>query len=86
MTVISMICTMCGAAALSKGILKAIEYIGRWIPVDNYFPVLYNIFHRKLQHLPVNGDAVYNMRDQDGKGESLWIFLRNAMSRRWRAN
>lgn len=29
MTVISMICTMCGAAALSKGILKAIEYIGR---------------------------------------------------------
>ena len=23
---------------------------------------------------------------QDGKGESLWIFLRNAMSRRWRAN
>ena len=29
MTAISMICTMCGAAALSKGILKAIEYIGR---------------------------------------------------------
>lgn len=25
----SVICTMCGAAALSKGILKAIEYIGR---------------------------------------------------------
>lgn len=29
MTVISVICTMCGAVALSKGILKAIEYIGR---------------------------------------------------------
>ena len=29
MTVISVICTMCGAAALSKVILKAIEYIGR---------------------------------------------------------
>ena len=29
MTAISVICTMCGAAALSKGILKAIEYIGR---------------------------------------------------------
>ena len=29
MTVISAICTMCGAAALSKVILKAIEYIGR---------------------------------------------------------
>lgn len=29
MTVISVICTMCGAATLSKGILKAIEYIGR---------------------------------------------------------
>ena len=29
MTVISVICTMCGVAALSKGILKAIEYIGR---------------------------------------------------------
>lgn len=29
MTVISVICTMCGAAGLSKGILKAIEYIGR---------------------------------------------------------
>lgn len=29
MTVISVICTMCGAAALPKGILKAIEYIGR---------------------------------------------------------
>lgn len=29
MTVISVICTMCGAAALSKGILKAIEYMGR---------------------------------------------------------
>ena len=29
MTVISMNCTMCGAAALSKGILKAIEHIGR---------------------------------------------------------
>lgn len=29
MTVISVLCTMCGAAALSKGILKAIEHIGR---------------------------------------------------------
>ena len=29
MTVISVIYTMCGAAALSKGILKAIEHIGR---------------------------------------------------------
>lgn len=29
MTVISVLCTMCGAAALSKGILKAIEYIDR---------------------------------------------------------
>lgn len=29
MTAISVICTMCGAAALSRGILKAIEYIGR---------------------------------------------------------
>lgn len=29
MTAISVICTMCGAAVLSKGILKAIEYIGR---------------------------------------------------------
>jgi hypothetical protein len=29
MTTISIICTMCGAAALSRGILRAIEYIGR---------------------------------------------------------
>ena len=29
MTTISILCTMCGAAALSRGILKAIEYIGR---------------------------------------------------------
>lgn len=29
MTTISILCTMCGAAALSKGILRAIEYIGR---------------------------------------------------------
>lgn len=29
MIAISVICTMCGAAALSRGILKAIEYIGR---------------------------------------------------------
>lgn len=29
MTAISVICTMCGAAALSKCILRAIEYIGR---------------------------------------------------------
>lgn len=29
MTTISILCTMCGAAALSGGILRAIEYIGR---------------------------------------------------------
>jgi hypothetical protein len=29
MTTISILCTMCGAAALSRGILRAIEYIGR---------------------------------------------------------
>lgn len=29
MTTISIPCTMCGAAALSRGILRAIEYIGR---------------------------------------------------------
>ena len=29
MTAISVICTMCGAAALPKCILRAIEYIGR---------------------------------------------------------
>ena len=29
MTTISILCTMCGAAALSRGILKVIEYIGR---------------------------------------------------------
>ena len=29
MTAISVICTMCGAAALSRCIVKAIEYIGR---------------------------------------------------------
>ena len=29
MTPISILCTMCGAAALSRGILRAIEYIGR---------------------------------------------------------
>lgn len=29
MTTISILCTMCGAVALSRGILKVIEYIGR---------------------------------------------------------
>lgn len=29
MTTISILCTMCGAAALSRGILRAIEDIGR---------------------------------------------------------
>ncbi len=29
MTVISILCTMCGAAALSRGILRVIDYIGR---------------------------------------------------------
>ena len=29
MTTISILCIMCGAAALSRGILRAIEYIGR---------------------------------------------------------
>lgn len=29
MTTISILCTMCGAAVLSRGILKVIEYIGR---------------------------------------------------------
>ena len=29
MTTISILCTMCGAAALSRGILRAVEYIGR---------------------------------------------------------
>lgn len=29
MTTISILCTMCGAAALSRGILRAIEYIGQ---------------------------------------------------------
>ena len=29
MTAISVICTMCGAAALSRGILKVIAYIDR---------------------------------------------------------
>lgn len=29
MTTISILCTMCGAAALSRGILKVIEYIGQ---------------------------------------------------------
>ena len=29
MTTISVLCTMCGAAALSRGILRVIEYIGR---------------------------------------------------------
>ena len=29
MTTISILCTMCGATALSRGILRAIEYIGR---------------------------------------------------------
>lgn len=29
MTTISILCTMCGAAALARGILRAIEYIGR---------------------------------------------------------
>lgn len=35
MTAISVICTMCGAAALSRGILKAIEYIGRSVSRRN---------------------------------------------------
>ena len=29
MTVISILCTMCGAAALSRGLLRVIDYIGR---------------------------------------------------------
>ena len=29
MTVIFILCTMCGAAALSRGILRVIDYIGR---------------------------------------------------------
>jgi len=29
MITISILCTMCGAAALSRGILRVIEYIGR---------------------------------------------------------
>ncbi len=29
MTVISILCTMCGVAALSRGILRVIDYIGR---------------------------------------------------------
>ena len=29
MITISILCTMCGAAALSRGILSVIEYIGR---------------------------------------------------------
>lgn len=29
MTAISILCTMCGAAALSRGILRVIDYIGR---------------------------------------------------------
>ena len=29
MTVISILCTMCGAAALTLGILRVIDYIGR---------------------------------------------------------
>ena len=29
MTVISILCTMCGAAALSRGILRVIDSIGR---------------------------------------------------------
>lgn len=29
MTTISILCTMCGAAVLFRGILRVIEYIGR---------------------------------------------------------
>ena len=29
MTAISILCTMCGAAALSRSILRVIDYIGR---------------------------------------------------------
>lgn len=29
MTAISILCTMCGAAALSRGILRVIDYIDR---------------------------------------------------------
>ena len=62
MTTISILCTMCGAAALSRGILKVIEYIGRQLTVDNCPSVLYNILCKNLQYLPIYGTILRNKR------------------------
>ena len=45
MEAITFICTLCGAAALSRGIVQLIDHLGRRrFPVDKPLPHLYNIF------------------------------------------
>ena len=53
MTAITMLCTLCGAAALSRGVLRLLDAIDGekrgQVPVDNRPACLYNIFNRKIQ-------------------------------------
>ena len=79
MTTISILCTMCGAAALSRGILRVIEYIGR---LTTAYP-FYIIFCVKIYNIYRYTGRYYVISVIRTRKDMSWIFLKNAMPLRW---